>query len=195
MKTTTMLVMAAMTVAGLGCSGADNPATPPAATPAPVAPAAPAEPAILERPFSAEQIRDEWTEGLQLRIHRWTPAAEAFERWTVVEVDEEGVGIESVIVSADGTPVSEPHLQRSTWVELRDHATFPADSARREPATRETPLGLLDGWLYTVQDPSSDLTNEFFFASSLPGAPIVVRVLRDGELVELFEQVERSRAE
>jgi len=188
-KSTTMLVVAAMTAAGLGCSGAEKPLAPPEATPTEVAPESST---ILERPFTAEQIRDAWIEGLAIRIHRWTPEAEAYELWTVVAADQDGVDIDAVNVDGDGTALGEAHVQHSTWVQLRDHATFPADSGRRDAVTRDTPLGRLDGWLYTVQDPSSDLSTEYFFAASLPGAPVSVRVLRDGELVELFEQIERS---
>lgn len=144
---------------------------------------------ILERPFTAEQIRDEWLEGLRITIRKWTPEAEALELWTVVEADAEGVDIESVVLDDSGVGVGETVSHRSGWVELRDHASFPADRATRERVQRETALGKLDGWLYTVADASR--TSEFFFAESLPGAPVFVHVLLDGEVVEVFEQVER----
>ena len=56
-------------------TGPDDPVEPTGA----VEPAVPA-PEILERPFTAEQIRDEWVEGLQIKIRRWTPEAEIFEQ-------------------------------------------------------------------------------------------------------------------
>jgi hypothetical protein len=146
---------------------------------------------LLDHPFSAEQIRDEWVEGFRLKVRRWTAGAEAFEEWTVVRADGETVDIEAVVRDADGTEVAEPSIRTSTWVQLRDHASFPADRATREPATRETPLGELEGWLYTVGEPSGEVVTEFFFAEDHPGAPVTVHVVKNGELVEVFEQIER----
>ena len=148
---------------------------------------------LLERPFSAEQIRDEWVEGFRLKIRRWTPAAEAFEEWTVVGADADGVDIESFVFDGEGGVVTEPSTQRSSWVQLRDHASFPADRAKREAVTRDTFLGELSGWLYVVGDPSGEVVTEFFFAEDLPGAPVTVHVNKGGELVEIFEQIERMR--
>jgi hypothetical protein len=37
------------------------------------------------------------------------------------------------------------------------------------------------------------VVTEFFFADDLPGAPVTVHVLKDDAVVEIFEQVERSR--
>lgn len=147
---------------------------------------------ILERPFTADQIRGEWTVGLEIRIRNWTAEGEVFEIWRVVRADEEGVDIESVTLDGDD-PVGEPVLHRSSWVGLRDHASFPADRATREWVSHSTGLGKLDGWLYTVPDPASGRVSEFFFADSLPGAPIFVHVTLDGEVVQVFEQVGRTR--
>jgi len=148
---------------------------------------------LLDRPFSAEQIRDEWVEGFHLKIRRWTPEAEAFEEWTVVSADTDGVDIESLSFDGEGGVVTEPSTQRSTWIQLRDHASFPADRATREAVTRDTTLGELSGWLYVVGDPSGEVVTELFFAEALPGAPVTVHVIKGGELAEIFEQIERSR--
>ena len=148
---------------------------------------------LLEHPFSAEQIRDEWVVGFKLKVRRWTPEAEAFEEWAVVGADDDGVDIESVVLDASGQPISEPTVQRSTWVQLRDHASFPADRATREAVTRDTALGELSGWLYAVGDPSGEAVTEFFFAEDLPGAPVTVHVIKGGEPAEIFEQIERAR--
>lgn len=147
---------------------------------------------ILERPFTAEQIRGEWVDGLRITIRKWSPEAEVFELWTVVQTDAEGVDIESAVLGESGVGVGEAVSHHSGWVELRDHASFPADRATRDRVTRETALGELDGWLYTVADPDGSRKSEFFFAESLPGAPVFVHVLQGGEVVEIFEQVERS---
>lgn len=150
-------------------------------------------PALLDRPFTADQIRDEWIEGFQLRIRRWTPKAEIFELWTVIDANADGVDIESKAMDEAGASEGEARVQTSTWVQLRDHASFPVDRATRESVSRETPLGELQGWLYTVSDPSTGAVTELFFAETLPGAPVFVHVLSGGEIVEIFEQVERIR--
>lgn len=185
------LVLAAVFACVIGCGsgGEAPPATVDETGPVESAPA----PGILEHPFTADQIRDEWVVGLEILIRRWTPEAEAFERWTVVAADADGVDIESLPVDRDGHAIGSPTVRHSGWVELRDHATFPADSGRRERVVRPTPLGELEGWLYTVADPAGGIETEFFFAESLPGAPIWVNVLREGEVVEIFEQVERVK--
>ena len=107
--------------------------------------------------------------------------------------EQEGVEIEYVTVDPEGNASGEPRTARSGWVELRDHASFPAANATRETAVRPTPLGMLDGWLYTVRDEAGGTTSEFFFADSLPGAPLQLRQTRGDELVMELEQVARSR--
>jgi hypothetical protein len=191
MKMTSTVLIGFWILCTCGCGANPDP------DPAPfvaVEPAArDAVPTILDRPFTAEQIRDEWIEGFELEVRRWTPAVEVFERWTVVRADDEGVDIRSEVVGDDGSPLRKSTVQTSSWVQLRNHATFPADRATREAVSRETPLGELHGWLYTVTEPATGLVTEFFFADGLPGAPAFVHVLRDGEVVEIFEQIERVR--
>jgi hypothetical protein len=153
----------------------------------------PATPEILPQPFTAEQIRDEWIEGFQLLMHRRSNETAERERWTVVGWDKEGAEIEYISLDDEGQPTGEPRVEPSTWVELRDHASFPAANATREEATRETALGTLDGWLYTVNDPDQGTVTEFFFAQELPGAPVEFRIMADDEVVMEMLQVERHR--
>jgi hypothetical protein len=153
----------------------------------------PAEAAILERPFTAEQIRAEWTPGLRLLMRRSTPGEVRLERWTVLTADAEGCEIEFAAVDASGTVSGEPVVQRSTWAELRDHASFPAADATREWVTRETALGRMEGWLYRVPDEGTGTISEFFFAPALPGAPVQMRAFEGEKVVFELEQVERAR--
>ncbi len=151
--------------------------------------------AILPRPYTAEQIRGEWIPGFTITLLQRTTAGPSLERRSVLSADDEGLEIEYAPLDLEGNPAGEPRRKRSTWVELRDHATFPADSARREEAAQETPLGTLDGWLYTVRDADEGTTTELFFARSTPGAPIQMRTTRAGELVLELIQIERHRPE
>jgi hypothetical protein len=176
-----------------GC-GSEGPAVQGAAAADPKAPEVePGEPTILRRPFTAEQIRDEWIEGLTLVLERTTAEGPSRQRWTVVRADADGAEIEYAILDAAGNPTGEKKVERSAWVELRDHASFPVGHSRREPATRETPLGTLDGWVYTVEDPQDGTLNELFFATSLPGAPVLMSMSRNGEVLARMAMVERLR--
>lgn len=187
---TKYMILLAGVICVLACSAGSDASGEPVAEPAPLEIETPE---ILDRPFTAEQIRDEWVDGLRITIRKWAPEAEAYELWTVVQTDAEGVDIESVVLDDGGAAAGEAVSHRSGWIELRDHASFPADRATRERVSRETALGELDGWLYTVAGPDASRTSRFFFAESLPGAPVFVHVLQSGEVVEIFEQVARVR--
>ena len=158
------------------------------------APAKPESPQHLPRPFTAEQIRDEWVLGLTLVMRSVGPEGEARQRWTVVDADETGVAIEFLPIDASGSAAGPARTERSTWTQLRDHATFAASNATREAVTRETPLGTFEGWLYVVPDPEQGTATEFFFANDLPGAPLVMRVSRDGRTLMELTQVSRSKS-
>jgi hypothetical protein len=155
----------------------------------------PNDPTILRRPFTAEQIREELVEGLSIDIRRSTPDGETVERWTVLKADEEGLEMESTALDADGNPTGESNVSRSTWIELRDHATFSADRATFEETTLETPLGMLSGWLYSIRNEADGTVTEMFFAKSLPGAPVVLRETRGDEMIMEMTQLARARPE
>jgi hypothetical protein len=131
--------------------------------------------------------------SLRLLMQHSFPEDTRVERWTVVAADEEGVDIEKATIADDGSVVGEPSVVRSTWVELRDHASFPAAFSSREWASRTTMLGEFEGWLYRVAEPDAATVQEFFFVPSLPGAPVQMRIL-DGEtaVIEL-DQTARLR--
>jgi len=154
-----------------------------------------AQPETLPLPFTAEQIRDEWIPGLQLKMLRRLSEAQELERWTVLTADAAGVEIEYVSLDTLGNVVGEPRVERTTWTALRDHASFPADQALREEITRTTDLGELEGWLYTMNDPEAGTVTEFFFAKDLPGVPVEFHMRAEDLVVMELRQVERSRPE
>ena len=191
------------TLLALGCGGnppAENQShdasgleAPPAV---PVAAALdPDDPTLLARPFTAEQIRDEWVPGLRLLMQRTTPEETRIERWTVITADEVGADIEYAIIADDGSVVGQPSLELSTWIELRDHASFPADHTTREWVARTTQLGELEGWLYRVTGDGDGTVQEFFFVPELPGAPVEMRILEGDTTVFELEQTARLRPE
>jgi hypothetical protein len=185
------------TLACTGCASESGPTheQDPVETPAEESPLDPEDPTVLRRPFSAEQIRNEWIVGLTLDIAITGSDGVSLQRWTVLEVDDLGAQIEYAVLDREGQPVGEPLVERTGWVELRNHATFPAEHSERQTVRRTTPLGDLDGWLYTVRNPEVGTTTEFFFASSLPGAPIQVVTTQGGEIVGELKQLARRRPE
>jgi hypothetical protein len=194
MKTCVLVPVAIVAILAGGCM------KPPATTeaPGPEAKSAPVEieelqTAILEQPFTADQIRDEWVPGLRLLMRRSSPDGEVLERWTVVDSDDDGVAIEYAVLDEAGQVVGEPQVQRSAWTELRDHASFPAATSSREWIARSTALGSFEGWLYRVQDDGTDTVSEFFFVPSMPGAPVQMRTIEGDNVVFELEQTARLR--
>ena len=173
----------------LGCGGAESPGKQVVAA----VDLDPDDPSILMRPFSAEEIRDEWVPGFRLLMRRSSPEQTLIERWTVVSADGEGVEIEYATILDDGSVEGEPTIARSGWVELRDHAAFPAAHSTREWVSRSTALGEFEGWLYRVAEPGAAVVNEFFFVPELPGAPVQMHTLEGDTTVFELEQTARLR--
>jgi hypothetical protein len=153
----------------------------------------PDDPSILMRPFTAEEIRDEWVPGFRVLMRRTFPEETRIERWTVVSADDDGVDIEYATVADDGSVEGEPSVSRSGWTELRDHAAFPAAHSTREWISRDTALGQFEGWLYRVAEPGADVVKEFFFVPELPGAPVQMHILEGDATVFALEQTARLR--
>lgn len=198
MKTLPFLLIAALVLAGCAGDGAHDAATDDAgATVEGGAAADIAAPAVelLPFPFTAEEIRGELRPGLIIELQSTMPGQEARMRWTVVTADAERVQIDYQPIDAEGNPVAPSQIRPSTWAELRDHASFPAATATREWVSRETALGPLDGWFYTVPDAASGTVTTYFFAGSLPGAPVQMRTEKDGQLVMEMQQVSRRHSE
>ena len=146
-------------------------------------------------PFTAEEIRDEWVPGFRIMMRHTFPEKTMIERWTVVAADDQGVEIENAAIDDGGSVLGEPTVVRSTWVELRDHASFPAKHSTREWVSRSTALGDFEGWLYRVADPEAATIQEFFFAPELPGAPVQMLILEGESTVFELEQTARLRPE
>jgi hypothetical protein len=183
----------------LGCGGGEGPGDSPgtgdaldaAATTAPVPDLEPDDPSLVKRPFTADEIRNEWVPGFRLLIRRTTSEGASVERWTVLSADDEGAEIEYATLDEDND-VTESAVRRANWVELRDHASFPAATATREWVTRSTGLGTYDGWLYRVPG-DGGAVEEYFFVPSLPGAPVQMKIVNGDHTVFELEQMARLR--
>jgi hypothetical protein len=153
----------------------------------------PTDPTLLQRPFTAEQIRDAMVEGLVIEVFQRTDSGEARQRWTVITSNADGVDLEYAILDESGAVVGQPQIERSSWIALRDHASFPASTSTRETITRDTALGRLDGWLYTTHDDAVKARTEAFFATSFPGAPVEMTAWNGETVVAEMRQLTRSQ--
>lgn len=147
---------------------------------------------MLPTPFSAAEIRATWTDGFEVVMVRTTPEGTVRERWRVVAADDTGCEIEFTPVDESGEPVGDGVVRPSGWVELRDHAAFPAATAERRRWTRDTSFGTLKGWQYEVRNPEEGTLSKLFFADGYAGAPVWMESTRDGKLLVRLEQVERT---
>jgi hypothetical protein len=132
---------------------------------------------------------------LEVTTRRRSAAGETYSLTRVETWSEKGFAMVEREVDAQGRPAPGAggvHYA-GTWEELRLHARFPAATASRERAERDTSLGTLAGWLYRVQ--GEDGVTEFFFADDLPGPPVIYG--RQGEGLDGFiaEQVKRQVVE
>lgn len=184
----------------VGCGGGPtDEAAPPEATAEPEAaasadpdstaeePTADAPGDILPHPFTAEQIRDAMPAGLVVELLNTTPGGDQRQRWTVQSADEEGMTMLYSNLTGEGELT-----QSSTWVELRNHATFSVETAKRERTTQTTELGELEGWLYTIEDPTAGAVTEMFFADDYPGAPVQMTTQQGETVVMSMKQLSRQ---
>jgi broad specificity phosphatase PhoE len=140
------------------------------------------EPDHLPTPFSAADIRAGCPLGRTIRLQ--TEAADgelSFRRIRFVEVDADGAVQEFESLAADGQPIGDPTLRRSSWLDLQQHATQPAATTVLDEVDLTTPLGTEACWRYTVGSAEDGVT--FWFAKRRPGMPVQVEERAAGELV------------
>jgi hypothetical protein len=82
---------------------------------------------------------------------------------------------------ADGTRLGGPERSRSSWLELQEHASFPAASTRRTEEELRIPAGTFPCLRYDRTE--DDGTWRFWFAPQLPGQPVRFEHELDGVIV------------
>jgi hypothetical protein len=142
-------------------------------------------------PFTADEIRGgcpaRRTIWLRIDVVGKTP----FHRVSrFVECDEAGATMERSLLSLDGSPLSEPEVDRVTWRDLQAHASFAADDTTIESERIETAIGELDCLRYTVRDGATE--EVFWFAKDLPGMPIQILTRTDGQVVTTVSVVDNT---
>jgi hypothetical protein len=186
MLSRTMLLL--IVSVSVGCGGAT-----PEATTTPSAPAAASSPEhgtgegeFAATPFTAEQIRDATKAG---RVYRFRQEGEGEpvreHRVEFVAVDPEGCTIRTTNLGPDGQPASPPDESHASWAELQHHAQFPRSATTITRETIEVPAGRFDAILYTLESrvAGHHVAQRYWFATSLPGAPVRVTHERDGTVV------------
>lgn len=132
-------------------------------------------------PFTAAEIRDGCPAGRTMRLRterRGEPSSGRLIRF--VEVDADGALQEVQQLDGRGRPVGDPVTHRSSWLDLQEHASYPAATLTIEEATIELEFGRLATLLYRVRGAAGE--ERFWFARDLPGMPVRYEAL-DGDAV------------
>ena len=133
-------------------------------------------------PFSADEIRDGFVPGTVVRSRVERAGAEPVVHVRVsIAADPDGGIYEFWTESLDGRRLEEPVQQRSIWRELQAHASMPVDATTIDRVTIDVPMGTFDGLRYTRVE--GETVDTFWFATSMPGAPIRMEERVAGELV------------
>lgn len=141
-----------------------------------VDPAGEADPHVLgpgraPTPFTADEIRRGCPAGrtILLRVDR-PGEAPAYRVNHFLRCDEHGAETARFAADPDGTPAGEADVERSSWQELQEHASFPVDRTEIASEHLDSPMGVLECLRYTVVDDSS--TAVFWFAKTIAGMPV-----------------------
>ena len=150
-------------------------------------------PEHLPFPYTPEAIRDANPAGTTM-LYRVEAMGEPahLDRVRFLESTAEFAVIEAVRGNAQGGELQEPRVERATWTELRDHATFLAHLSERTRATCSVPAGDFRCWLYTVRMKEGDasIVRRFYFADEKPGAPVYFETEANGTRVMSSELLE-----
>jgi hypothetical protein len=133
-------------------------------------------------PFSAEQIRDGFLVGREVRslVVRAGEAPSVAVRRDVSLDTDSGV-YEVWTETLDGERISDPEQGASTFLELQGHASMPIEATTIEPVEIDVPMGRFDGLRYTRT--RANTVDSFWFALARPGAPLRIESRVGGEVV------------
>ncbi|MCD5345625.1 hypothetical protein PX701_00020 [Agromyces sp. H3Y2-19a] len=131
-------------------------------------------PGLLPTPFTADEIRAASGVGKLIRLLVELPGGERFERVNRFSgCDPEGATLEQWRLDAAGDVDGAVTNERVTWLELQEHAAFPADHTERTTEVIESPLGTLECLRYaTRHGDAGSSVSVFWFAPGYPGMPV-----------------------
>jgi hypothetical protein len=136
----------------------------------------------LPTPFSAADIRAGCPLGRTIRLQSEAAGDEpTFRRIRFVEVDTDGAVQEFQSTDSAGLPIGEPTRNRSSWLELQQHASQPTAYTAIDEVDLALPFGTEACWRYTAGRGDERVT--FWFAKGRAGMPVQVERRVNGELV------------
>jgi hypothetical protein len=166
-------------VAAAGCGGGPPPKTEPTEIDTTQEAVAPPEPEIVKKgpvypaPYTWEQIRAATKSGRTYRYRVEMPGKPTRERvLTFTKVDDDGCEI----FAGGGEP------KRKGWVSLQKDAEFPKDRVKSYEESIKIPGGKFDCIVYEVRGKDGEVST-YYFAKSLPGAPVLFWSEVDGKRV------------
>lgn len=132
-------------------------------------------------PYTAAQIRDAHPSGTVVKygISR-KGAADVVQIMTFDASDADGTTVTTSTHRPDGTRIGNAASHRSTWAQLRDHASFAAKDTVIGASRCEVPAGTFDCAKYDVTLPDGTV-QRFHFAKKKPGPPVLLVMQKDGE--------------
>lgn len=131
-------------------------------------------------PYTAAQIRDATKPGRTYRYKVEAPDQPATEKVMTFET-----------VDADGATLVSPGepKKRVTWEELRQHAEFPEGLVKTRDEKITVPAGTFDCTVYVVVREGGEATS-YYFAKTMPGAPVLIAKAKEGRRVMTSTLVE-----
>jgi len=123
-------------------------------------------------PFTADEIRAGCPAGRTIDLAVNDGGDRYLRTIRFLAVDESAANQESSAFTADGEPLGDPAIGRTTWLEFQEHASFPAAATTIEREALASFLGRLECLVYTVEDGES--ISRYWFATTRPGMPVKV---------------------
>ena len=149
--------------------------------------------AFAPLPFTADEIRAAHPDGTMLKfLMQRAGADDAVQVMKFSGANAEGTTVASAMQTPDGTPLGDAPSARATWTELRDHASFEAAQTEIGEASTKVRAGSYECMVYRVQR-EGGVVQEFHFAKSKPGPPVLMLVRQAGEEMLRMELVEYQR--
>jgi hypothetical protein len=131
-----------------------------------------ATPEFAPTPYTAEQIRDATHLGRTYEFKREVAGRPPATRtMTFVRVSLLDADVKSTTRDEAGKDLEPAETSTSTWEEFRKHAEFPKAVVTITEETVTVPAGKFDCVVYSVAGEGT--VTRFFFAKSMPGAPVL----------------------
>ncbi|UOQ87649.1 hypothetical protein MUN74_10015 [Agromyces endophyticus] len=131
-------------------------------------------PGLLPTPFTADEIRAASGTGKTIRLVVDLPDGTSFERVNrFTDLDDEGATLSQWRLGVDGGVDGPVTSERVTWLELQEHAAFPAEHTTRETEVLDLAFGRVECLRYEVRhEPEHPGVARFWFALEHPGMPV-----------------------